>query len=151
MKKFFAPWFLLVCGLAFLGGCSSSSRIIAVGLRPEITAIERAGDGSVNVTWQIVNTNIVPYLLSEVEHKIFVNGTEIGRVRSSSPLAVPAQTNAGATDRLELSGNAASLLSAAAGSSANYRVETRITIQIYGDNTEKSQIAHTGTVTVVNK
>ncbi len=150
MKKFIAPLFLLVCGLVFLNGCSNSSKIIAVGLRPELVTIEQKSGGVPSVTWQIVNTNIVPYLISKVEHKVTLNGKAIGTVRSTSPLAVPAQTSAGATDILQLSGDGAAILSAA-GVSASYQIETNIVIQIYGDTIEKSQLANGGTVSIVTK
>lgn len=150
MKKFIAPLFLLVCGLAFLNGCSNSSKIIAVGLRPELVTIEQKSGGVPSVSWQIVNTNIVPYLISKVEHKVSLNGKPVGTVRSTTPLAVPAQTSAGATDILQLSGDGAAILSAA-GTSASYQIETNIVIQIYGDTIEKSQLANGGTVAIVTK
>ncbi|WP_438481110.1 hypothetical protein [Oleiharenicola lentus] len=148
MKKFIAPLFLFACSLLFLSGCGTNSKIIAVGLRPEILSIDTKNGGVPAVTWQIVNTNIVPYLLSKVENKIFVNGQLVGTSKSTKPMAVPQQTNAGNTDILELASGGAGILSAAAGTNATYRVETTIIIQIYGDTTEKSQISNTGSVAV---
>jgi hypothetical protein len=148
MKKFIAPWFVLVCGLVFLSGCGNSSKIIAVGLRPEITLIEQKSGGVPSVSWQIVNTNIVPYLLSKVENKIYLNGKLVGTCSSTTPIAIPAQTSAGATDILQLESGGDAVLRAAAGSSASYRVETTIIIQIYGDTTEKSRLENIGSVKV---
>jgi hypothetical protein len=151
MKKFLAPLFLLACGLVFLTGCSNSSKIIAVGLRPEITAIEVNASGTASANWQIVNTNVVSYLLSRVEHRLYLDGKLVGKIRSTSPIAVPKQTSAGATDSLEFETGGAALVSAAVGRDVNYRVETHITIQIYGETTEKSVITNIGSVSVVQK
>jgi hypothetical protein len=150
MKKIPAPVFLLALLLAFMTGCTNNGRLISTGLRVELTGIERASDGAVSASWHVVNTNIVAYLLSHVSHKIYLNGTYLGMIVDNEPLGVPANSHTGRTNRLTGGDTTAArvLTEAAASGSANYRVETQITVLIYGDTNEKAALASSGTVPV---
>jgi hypothetical protein len=153
MKRLVAPVFLLALMAALLPGCTSTSQLIAVGLRIELTGITQAGDGSVSASWHVANSNVVAYLLTRVTHKVYLNGTYLGMVVDEEPLAVPANSNAGRSSKLT-GGNAAAtrvVAAAAANGSGSYRVDTQIIIRIYGDTIEKSALANTGTVPVVAK
>jgi len=153
MKRLLAPVFLLSLFAAITIGCTNSSRVISTGLRVELSAIERAADGSVSVSWHIANSNIVAYLLSRTTHKIYLNGVFMGTIVDQEPIGVPANTNTGRTARLT-GGDAkaaSTLAEAAAHGSANYRVDTHIIIRIYDETTEKADIGGSGTVPVTAK
>jgi hypothetical protein len=152
MKKFSLPLFLLVCGAFFQGGCTNAGTIVVVGLRIELTGIERAGDGSATVTWRVQNPNVAPYLVSRTTHKIYLNGTLVGTVKEDDAMAVPAQNNASKTSKLVLAGGADRLLADAAGHGpVSYKVDSTIVVVIYGDASEKGGLTGTGTVSVTNK
>ena len=150
MKELHPPLFLLALLAAMLTGCTNSSRLVATGLGVELTRIERAGDGTVSVSWRVDNSNIVAYLLSRVSHKIYLNGAYLGTVVDEEPLAVPAGTNAGRTSKL-IHGDAAGLgmlAEAVTRGSANYRVDTKIVIRIYDQTVENAVLANSGLVPV---
>lgn len=153
MKKFLAPLALLLGGLLFPAGCTNTGAIIVTGLRVELIAIERAGDGTVTLAWRMVNPNVTPYLIAEVSHKISLNGAPVGTTSDLQPMAAPAQNHADRTSRLTLAGAAAERLIADALSqgSASYRVESVLTIQLYGEMTEKGNLTGTGSVKVTGK
>ena len=153
MKRFLTPVLLLTLLAAILSACSNASRIISTGLDVEITSIERTGEGLATVSWQFKNSNVVSYLLSHMAHKIQINGTDLGVINEKDALAIPAGSNAGRTSKLTgLSPAASHVLSEAASSgSANYRIDSQITILIYDDSTEKAVLTHSGTVPVKAK
>lgn len=148
MKKYFAPVLLLL----LLAGCSSSNTI-TVGLKVELTGLARSNDGTTQVSWRIVNPNIVPYLVDETTHRIYLNGTLVGTTQEKEVMAIPAQTNANRTTRLVTSGAAAerALSEAIAAGTATYRTESIIIIRLYGDKTDKSSLTSAGKVPVTAK
>ena len=154
MKRFLTPFFSLFLLAALLAsGCSSNSRIIAPGLDVEVTGIERESDGSVAVSWQIKNPNIAPYMFSRFNHKIQLNGVNLGTIIDLQALPVPATSNAGRTSKLTSLDAAATraVTEAINAGSANYRIESQITILVYDENVEKSNLSNSGTVTVKAK
>ena len=154
MKPLLATVFsLMLAGLFCLSGCNNASRLLATGLEIELTGIERESDGSVAVSWQIRNTNIVPYLLSQVNHKVQLNGTSLGTITEKEALALPANSHGGRTSKLtHVDANANRVLAEAiAAGSGNYRIDSQITVLIYDDNDEKSVLANSGTVKVTAK
>lgn len=153
MKKCLLPLFLLVCGLVFPSGCNNTGTIIVVGLRIELTGIERAPDGTTTASWRVMNPNVAPYLLSRTSHKIYLNGTLVGTTTDTDPMAIPARNNAGKTSKLILAGPAAErLLAEAVGHGpVSYRVDSSLVVLIYNDSTEKSSLSGTGMVTVSSK
>src|ERR1700712_284312 len=144
MKRFLTPVLLLTLLAAILTACSNAGRIISTGLDVEITSIERTGEGTAAVSWHIKNSNVVTYLLSHVNHKIQLNGTDLGVIDEKEALPVPTSSNAGRTSQLTgLSAAASRVLNAAATSgSASYRIDSQITILIYDDNVEKATLTN---------
>lgn len=143
----------MLIGLLTLSGCNNTSRMLATGLEIEVTAIERGADGSVAVSWQFKNSNIVPYLVSQLTLKIQLNGTPLGTIAEKEALALPANNHAGRTSKLtSLDANAnRALAEAIAAGSGNYRIDSQITVLIYDDNVEKSALGSSGTVKVTSK
>jgi hypothetical protein len=153
MKNYLTPLLLLVCGVLLLGGCVNTGAVVVTGLRVELTGIERAGNGSILVSWRVVNTNITPYLLARVSHKIYLNGTLAGTTLDTDPMGVPAQAHAAKSTKLTLASPAVKriLTEAAAQGSASYRVDSILTIQIYADADEKGELTNSGSVKVTSK
>ena len=73
-----------------LSSCSNVSEIIAGELKVALSKIERAGDGTVQVTWRVENPNVVSYLISKGTHKIMLNGTLVGTIVQDTPMGIPA-------------------------------------------------------------
>lgn len=149
MKRFLAPAFLVILA-ATLSACSNGSRIVATGLEGKLTRIVRASDGSVTASWHVSNPNVVAYLFARVSSKIFLNGTYVGVIVDENPLGLPASSEADRAGKIT-GGDAAAarvLAEAVALGSANYRVETQITLRIYDDVVEKSMLLNSGTVPV---
>ena len=152
MKQLITPFLLLGLLAAVLTGCNSG-QVVTVGLKVELIGIQRAGDGTTQVTWRVNNPNVVSYLLSETRHRIYLNGALIGSVVDTEPTAFPAQGHVDKTGKLVLAGAAADrpLSEAATAGSASYRVDSQVIVQLYGDMTEKGSLSHSGTVPVTSK
>ncbi len=152
MKKFLTPFFL-VSLLALLGtGCSSSNTITA-GLKVELTALARAGDGTTRADWRVVNPNVVSYLLAQSTHRVYLDGVLVGTITDKDAMALPAHNHSARSTTLASAGPAAdrTLAAAAAAGSAAYRVESTVIIRLYGDSTERTSLSATGTLPVTTK
>lgn len=141
---------LLVCGFS---ACSNVSEIIAGELKVALSKIERAGDGTVQVTWRVENPNVVSYLISKGTHKIMLNGTLVGTIVQDTPLGVPANNQLERTGLLVPAGPAAGpvIEQAMAQGSAAYRVESTVMLLILDDKFEKVHLTRSGTVPVLAK
>jgi hypothetical protein len=136
----------------FLAGCGGPNTA-TVGLKIELAKVVRQADGQVQVTWRVVNPNIVPYLLAQATHRIYLDGALVGSLDDREAIAIPAQTNLERTTALVPAGPGAErgLAAAATAGSAAYRVESTVIVRLYGDTTEKSTLQGAGTVPVTTK
>lgn len=152
MKKILAPLFLVTLFAFFAAGCGGPNTTM-VGLNVELGGVNRAGDGTVQVTLRVANPNIVPYLVAQASHRIYLDGVLVGTVNDKVALAVPAQSKGERTSPLVSAGPAAerTIAAAVAAGSASYRLESAVTIRLYGDNTDKSDLRGAGTVAVTAK
>lgn len=152
MKKIPAPLFLFAVFALFAAGCGGPNTAM-VGLNVELGGVVRASDGTVQVTWRVANPNIVPYLVSQASHRIYLDGVLVGTVTDRDALAVPARSKGERTSPLDSAGPAAERTIAAAvtAGSASYRLESDVTIRLYGDTTDKSELRGAGTVAVTAK
>ncbi len=151
MKKAITPLALLACAVLFASGCSNTGAVIVTGLRVELTGVERTDGGAVTVSWRLINPNVTPYLLAEVTNRIFVNGTLVGTTLDRDPMGLPANGQAAKASQLVLAGPAAAQMLATAPGTANYRVESDLVIQIYGNQIEKGSLTNSGTVAITGK
>lgn len=153
MKKYLTSLILLVGALLLPSGCANTGAIVVTGLRVELTGMERASDGAVMVSWRVVNTNVAPYLLSQLSNKIYLNGTLVGTTLDKEPLGIPREGIATRSTKLTLAGPATDriLTEAVAHGPVSYRVDSLLIIQIYGDQTETGSLSNAGSVTVVSK
>jgi hypothetical protein len=78
MKSLLSSLLLLTLVLGGLTSCTSTSTIIATGLRIELTQVQRMSNGEVQVTWRFHNPNVVSYLFSKVSLRVALDGTQIG-------------------------------------------------------------------------
>jgi hypothetical protein len=152
MKKFLTP-FLLAALAALLGSGCSSSNTITAGLRVELTEIVRAADGTTRADWRMVNPNVVSYLLAETSHRVYLNGTLVGTITDKEAMALPAKNQSARSAVLRTEGDGAGrvLAGAASAGSAAYRVESSVTIRLFGESTERTSLASSGTVPVTSK
>lgn len=140
---------VLVCGFTACG----APTYMTAGIKIEATAIERAGDGTVRVSWRVGNPNVTSYLLEKTAHKLSLNGTLVGTFADTTRLGVPPQSQAERTGILTIDNPAAEaiLQQAVARGSAAYRLDSMIHLLIVEDKTEKIPLTHSGTVTVTTK
>jgi hypothetical protein len=152
MKFLPAPLCALLVFATLLAGCGGPNTT-TVGLKVELVGIARTSDGRTQVTWRLLNPNIVPYLVARATHRISLDGAQIGTVDDREVLAIPAQTNAERTSVLKPAGAGtdAALAAAAKNGSGSYRVETTLVISLFGDTTEKGDLRGAGTVPVTAK
>lgn len=152
MKNFAAPLVLTLLVAFFTAGCFGPTTAM-VGLNVELAAVSRSGDGKVEATWRVLNPNIVPYLVARAEHRIYLDNVLIGTVNDRGALAVPSQSKGERVSAVTLAGPAAEQAVAAAvtAGSASYRLESEVTIRLYGDQTDKTDLRAAGTVPVTAK
>ena len=152
MKLFPTPLCVLFVFAAFLAGCGGPNTT-TVGLKVELSRVAHGGNGRTEVSWRLVNPNIVPYLLARATHKIYLDGVLVGTVDDREALAVPAQSNQDRTSPLTSAGAGAeaALANAARNGSAAYRVESVVVVRLFGETTEKTDLRATGTVPVAGK
>jgi hypothetical protein len=153
MKKTITPLILLACAVLAGSGCRNTGAIVVNGLRLELTGLERTADGAASASWRVVNPNVSPYLIAEVNSRIYLNGTLVGTILDKEPIGIQADGKVARTSKLVLAGPAAGqiLVDAAAHGSVNYRVDSALRIQIYGDANETGNISYSGSVPVVSK
>jgi LEA14-like dessication related protein len=151
MKKLTAPLFLIAAFALLFAGCGSTTTM--VGLKAELTSVRRASDGTTHASWRVVNPNIVPYLIAETNHKIYLNDILVGTVRNREAVGVPANTTIEGTAVMAVAGAGAEqvITAAIAAGSASYRTEATIVIRLYGDSLDKTTLVTSGTVPVTTK
>ena len=152
MKNWFTPLLLLVSLFAFTS-CTNTSEIITTGLKVELTKVARSSDGTIHVTWQVRNPNVVSYLVDRSSHKVTLDGVQIGTFTDDVRLGVPAQNVAEHTNVLVPSNaQAAEHLAQLVGKgSASYQLNSVIVLLLYDDDTSKSTLTGSGSVPVVAK
>jgi hypothetical protein len=153
MKRFLTHSPLVCLALLsafFLSSCHSNSEVMATGLEVEVTGITQTSDGAAAVSWQLKNTNVVSYLFSQISQEVSLNGTPLGTIVEKDPLPLPPSSSAGRTTKFTALDAAASqaLAQAVKAGSANYHINTQITILVYDNMKEKSVLSNSGTVSV---
>jgi len=150
MRLLLSPLLLLSLVLGGLTGCSSSSTIMANGLRVDLTQIKRDASGAVQVTWRFSNPNVVSYLFSKSQHKLSLDGTTVGMVEDGSAVGLPASSQVDRTGTLVSSGPAAdqAIAQALARGTASYQLTATVWVLIIDDDYEKISLGQSGTVPV---
>jgi hypothetical protein len=153
MKRLLTPLVLLAGVVLLQCSCVDIGKIIVTGLHLELTGIERTADGTVSVSWRVVNPNVNAYIATKVSNKIYLSGTFVGSTLSNEPLGIPQNGDVARSSKLILAGPAAERIlgEAVVRGSASYRVESQLQIHLYDEETEKGELTHSGLVTVVSK
>lgn len=153
MKPWITPLLAALLLAAFASCHAGDSEIIARGLQIELVQVERAADGTVQVTWRMKNPNVVPYLVDHAAHKITLGGTLLGTVNDTARLGLPPQSQAERTNPLTPAGpDAAGRVAQLAGQgTATYQVDSTVFLLIVDDDIIKSVLTGTGSVPVTAK
>jgi hypothetical protein len=153
MKRLFAPVFLLALVAGFTASCTNPAKVMATGLKGELTGINCASDGTVTAAWRVTNDNVVSYLFSRVSSKVYLNGTLVGLLINENPEGIPANTTVERSGKIKISDEAArrALAAAQEKGTASYVVDTTVTVTTYGDEFEKITLTNSGTVPVTTK
>lgn len=153
MKRMFAPILLLAMVAGFTSSCTNASKIMATGLKGELTNINCASDGTVTASWRVTNDNVVAYLFSRVSSKVYLNGTLVGLLVNENPEAIPANKTVERSGQIKVGDETArqALAAAQAKGLASYVVDTTVTVTLYGDEIEKINLTNSGTVPVTTK
>lgn len=85
-KRFLVGLLLISSLLLSLTGCSSAGDRLK-GLGANLADI-KVSDTGASITIQYVNETLVPIALSGSDHKLSVNGTSLGEIRSTTPVGV---------------------------------------------------------------
>ncbi len=151
MKKSLFSVIFALAALLF-AGCSSGYQPGITGLGIELTRIERGADGLTRVHWLINNPNIIAYLVGGSTHKIYLDGGLVGTTTLREPIGVPKQSQQPQSAILKIEGTGGHALTIALSrGSATYRLESNLTITVYGEGKENYRAVATGTVLVVAK
>lgn len=123
--------------LVSLAGCSSP---IPVGLGIELASLDPAGG---KATIRYLNPSVVAYNVERSSHRVYLDGKLAGTVEIKAPIGIPQQRN------LEQSGTFVAEKGASLPTgSASYRVESTLTLVLYGENLQTSKLSGSGTVVV---
>lgn len=151
MKRPLARLFLPVLSALLLAGCNSITPAFA-GLNTTIGRIERDASGAVTATMRFVNPNLAAYNVAKSTHRVTLDGGYVGTVNVERPFGIPPQTTIEQVAPLNLKGQGAEAIAAAAEKgSASYRVESTVTFQLFGENKEVIKSSASGTVPVARK
>ena len=146
MKKPVALSLLLALAASLLAGCGNLTPAFA-GLNATLTQIERDSAGRVQATIRFGNPNLAAYNVGKTVHRVYFEGSEVGRIELDRPFGIPPQRVILQTGELKVE-NQAALDQATASGSANYRLDTTMTFQLMGDNREVIKSSASGTVPV---
>lgn len=139
MKQFVLSLFLIGGALGLLTSCSSQNTL--TGLNVELTSLENSSDGSVKATVRIGNPTLVAFNIVSAEHKLIVDGRTVGTLKITQPIGMAPQTVA------EHVGVVKGASNVARGAGA-YRIESKLELRLYGDNTRAIKLQGSGTVAV---
>lgn len=118
--------------------CGSS---IPVSLGVELASLDPA---SGQATIRYSNPSVVAYNVERSSHRVFIDGRFVGTVELKAPLGIPQQRNAIEQNGTFVPDKGASI----AAGTANYRLESTLTLVLYGENLQTSKLSGSGTVVV---
>lgn len=131
--------------ITLLAGCGSPN-VSTTGLGIRLVTIEQASDGSAVATLRITNPNVVSYNFSKSNHRVFVDGRQVGTIAINRATGVPARSSA-ATQQGVFVAKDGPLPEGA----LNYRLESQIVLTLWGDKREDFRLQSSGTAQVIRK
>lgn len=137
----------LFCAVLFLAGCATPDR--GGGLNVQLAGVS-IGDVSLTgatgeLTIEVINTSVIPYVVSKATHRLYLNGSLVGEAVSAESWGVQPQGRVKYKAVLKLANaQAFDALRALLGSGRlNYRIESRL-VSNWGDDDETLKLDHSG-------
>lgn len=127
-----------------LTGCSAPAAAFT-GLNATLVKIERADDGTLRATLRFSNPNLAVYNVAKSIHRVTLDGKS-GAIAIEQPFGLPYSSSVEQTGVLRLEGALA-----AGRESAAYRMDTTLTILVYGEERQVVKASSSGTVAVAAK
>ena len=140
MRTVLAPLLSSVLLLAALAGCSSHPP--PTGLTVALTKLERMADGTLTATLQFTNEAVVAFIVAGSRHQVFLNGQPAGMIDIKEPLGLPSEQVRTQSAKFVPTG------AAPAAGDASYRLDSTLTLLLYGDSKEVHKTSSSGTVRV---
>lgn len=137
MKNTFLALCAAIACLFTLAACSTTT---PVSLGIELAGIDRSTG---RATLRLLNPGVVAYNVASSKHRVFIDGKAVGTVEVKAPEGVPAQRNVEQTG-IFVPEKGASIASG----QSSYRLESVLTLTLYGENTQQTKISGSGTVIV---
>lgn len=131
----------LCAAVALVVSFAACNSTMPVSLGVELASLDPvAGQATIRYT----NPSVVSYNVERSSHRVFLDGKFVGTVELKAPLGIPRQRG-----NLEQSGTFVPEKGASVASgSANYRLESALTLVLYGDNLQTTKLSGSGTVVV---
>lgn len=140
------PLLLLALIASLVAGCGNLTPAFT-GLGATLAQVERDRSGRVQATVHFGNPNLAAYNVGRTVHRVYFDGTEVGRIELVRPFGIPPQQVVVQTGELIVTDQAA-FDRAAARRSTGYRLDTTMTFQLTGDAREVIKSSASGTVAV---
>lgn len=128
-------------------GCGAPAAAFS-GLNASLVKLERADDGSVLATLRFSNPNLAVYNVAKTVHRVTLDGATAGTIAIERPFGLPYSSSVEQTAVLRTEGAGAV---ATGRDSAAYRMDTTLTILVYGEETRVLKTGSSGTVSITAK
>lgn len=131
---------LALCALCLATLHTSCGNSIQINIGLELVSLDR-GEGSAVV--RFVNPTIVAYNLANSKHQVWLDGRSAGVIEIDTPIGLAAEQSYEQKGKF-IAEKGANLPAG----TAHYRLESRVTVTLWGDQTQTNKLAANGTVLV---
>jgi len=139
MKKFL----FALCALPLVALLTSCGNSIKVNVGIELVSLTRGQNGQGTAVVRFVNSTVVAYNFAQSTHQVWIDGRPAGVIEITAPLGLPAERS------LEQEGKfTADKGATLSPGSANYRIESRVIVTLWGDSNQSEKFSNSGTVVV---
>ncbi len=147
MKRVLTPLFLLSLLALLVAGCGTSTGAAFTGLNVTLAKLERADDGTIHAALRYANPNLAVYNISKAVHRVTLDGVS-GTIAIERPFGLPYSSSVEQTGVLQMERGGAP---PAAAASLAYRMDTTLTLLVFGAETRVVKTRSSGTVAVTAK
>lgn len=130
----------LCAAVALVVSFTACSSQVPVGLGVELVSLDASAG---KATVRFLNPSVVAYNVEQSSHRVFLDGKFVGTIELKAPLGIPQERNLEQSGAF-VAGKGASVVAG----SASYRLESILTLVLYGDNLQTSKLSGSGTVVV---
>ena len=144
MKSIWARLTVLIAGLFILGGCATDLKIsgISVSVMEVRPSTGSSFTDGATVTLRYMNESVVPIAVSESTHRLYLNGTYVGKTTTKDAVGLPRFNIATQTVTLEVE-NPQALEQLKGSNSLSYEVQTVLRVEA-GDKFDNVKIKGSG-------